>query len=116
VQELLDLTRVHVLAAADHHVLDAPDDCAVPVVPHDGQISGVHPAFFVDGLAGPLLVAPVAKHHRVTAGAELAGLTTFHERVGVGVDDLDLDMRMHPPDRGGSTLQVVVDQCLARHR
>jgi MMPL family len=43
VEELLDLSRVHVLAAADDHVLDPPHDVEVAVVVHRGQIAGVHP-------------------------------------------------------------------------
>ncbi|MGH3357693.1 MAG: AMP-binding enzyme [Nocardioidaceae bacterium] len=36
VQELLDLPRVEVLAAADDHVLDPSDDVHVPVVARGG--------------------------------------------------------------------------------
>ena len=43
VEVLLDLPRVHVLAAADDHVLDAPDDGDVAVGVHGGEVTGVHP-------------------------------------------------------------------------
>src|SRR5882757_1915674 len=43
VQKLLDLTGIDVLPAADHHVLDATDDVAVAIRPHDRQVTGVHP-------------------------------------------------------------------------
>jgi hypothetical protein len=72
VQELLDLARVDVLAAADHHVLDAADDVAVALVVDGGQVAGVHPAVGVDGLGGLFLVVPVAEHHRIAARAQLA--------------------------------------------
>jgi hypothetical protein len=39
VEELLDLARVDVLAAADHHVLDPADDVAVAVLAHLGQVA-----------------------------------------------------------------------------
>ena len=54
VEEFLDLPRVHVLAAADDHVLDPADDIQVAVGVHDGEIAGVHPARRVDGLGGLL--------------------------------------------------------------
>ena len=44
VEELLDLARIDVLAAADHHVLDAADDVAVALVVHGREVAGVHPA------------------------------------------------------------------------
>src|SRR6266571_1222425 len=69
VEELLDLARVDVLAAPDHHVLDPPGDVQVARVVHDGEVAGVHPARRVDGVPGLLLVVPVAEHHRVTPGA-----------------------------------------------
>ena len=74
VEELLDLPRVHVLAAADDHVLDAADDVEVAVGVHHREVAGVHPAVGVDRLGGALGVVPVAEHHRVAARAELARL------------------------------------------
>ena len=44
VEELLDLPRVHVLPAADDHVLDPADDVEVALGVHDGEVAGVHPA------------------------------------------------------------------------
>jgi hypothetical protein len=61
-QELLDLARVDVLAAADHHVLHAADDVAVALGVQRGQVAGVHPAV-AHRLGGALGVAPVALHH-----------------------------------------------------
>src|SRR4051812_19479857 len=53
VEELLDLARVDVLAAADDHVLDAAGDLHVAVLVHDGEVSGVHPPV-TDRLCGAL--------------------------------------------------------------
>src|SRR5581483_5105714 len=50
VQELLDLARVDVLPAADHHVLDPPHDRDVAVVVHRRQVARVHPPGGVDRL------------------------------------------------------------------
>ena len=80
VEELLDLPRVDVLAAADDHVLDPPDDVHVAVVGHHREVAGVHPAVGVDGLGRALGVVPVALHDRVAARAELAGLATLERR------------------------------------
>src|SRR3712207_8481082 len=88
--ELLDLARVHVLPAADDHVLDAADDVEVAGVVHDGEVAGVHPAGGVEDLRGLLRLVPVAEHHRVAAGAELAGGPSRHGQPGFGVDALDL--------------------------
>src|SRR3712207_9121957 len=52
--ELLDLARVHVLPAADDHVLDPADDVEVAGVVHDGEVAGVHPAGGVEDLRGLL--------------------------------------------------------------
>ena len=47
-QHLLDLAGVDVLAAADHHVLAAPDDVEVALGVHHAEVAGVHPAVVVD--------------------------------------------------------------------
>src|SRR6185437_4957639 len=54
VEELLDLARVDVLAAPDHHVLDPADDVQVPGLVHDRQVAGVHPPGRVDRVRGLL--------------------------------------------------------------
>ena len=100
VEELLDLARVDVLAAADDHVLDPAGDVDVAVAVHHPEVAGVHPAGPVDRLGGLLRLVPVAEHHRVAAGAQLAGLAAGQRQPGLRVDDLDLDVRVHPADRG----------------
>src|SRR5699024_11186724 len=72
VEELLDLARVNVLPAPDHHVLDPADDVEVAVGTHLGQITGVHPAVSVDRLGGQVRLLPVPQHHRVPARTELS--------------------------------------------
>src|SRR5262249_36940752 len=75
IKKLLDLARIHVLAAADDHVLDAPGDVHVALIVHHGEIARVHPAGRVDRFRGRLFVVPIAEHHAVTARAELAKRT-----------------------------------------
>src|SRR6516225_1472507 len=100
VEELLDLPRVDVLPAPDDHVLDPAGDVDVPVGVHHGQVAGVHPAGGVDRLGGLVRLVPVAEHHRVAAGAQLARLAARHGQPGVRVDQLDLEVRVDPADRG----------------
>src|SRR5574337_62687 len=116
VQELLDLARVDVLAAADHHVLDAADDVDVALGVHRREIAGVQPAVLVDRLGGARLVFPVAVHHAVAAGAELAGHARRDRRAGVRVDDLDLDVRLHGADGGHALVERRVGPALATDR
>ncbi|KAI3475675.1 hypothetical protein L1887_62893 [Cichorium endivia] len=62
----------NVLAAADDHVLAAPDNLQIARLVHHRQITAVHPLGLVDALLGRLLVVPVAEHHAVAAGADSA--------------------------------------------
>ena len=116
VEELLDLARVDVLPAADDHVLDPAGDVDVAVGVHHRQVAGVHPAGRVDRLGGLLRLVPVAEHHRVAAGAQLAGLAAGQRPPGLRVDDLDLDVRVHPPDGRHPPVQRVVGAGLGGHR
>ncbi len=61
-EELLDLTRINVLAAANDHVLDPAHDVAVSVRIDRREIPGVHPACRIDRLGRPLGLVPVAVH------------------------------------------------------
>src|SRR3954470_2704652 len=116
VEELLDLTGIDVLAAADDHVLDPPDDIDVAVVGHHCLVAGVHPARAVDRVGGPFGVFPVAEHHAVAAGLELSGRAARQCAAGVGVGDADLYVRVHVPDCGGAVLEVVLCSSLGRDR
>src|SRR5581483_7371339 len=116
VEELLDLPGVDVLPAPDDHVLDAADDVDVAVLVHGGQVAGVHPARPVDGLGGALRVVPVAGHHRVAPGAQLAGRPPGDDPARLGVGDLHLDVGVDPPHRRHPVLQAVVGRRLGRHR
>ena len=114
-KEFLDLARIKVLAAADHHVLDAPDDVAVALVVDGGEVAGVHPARGILGLAGLFLVVPVAGHHGIAARAEFAPDPARND-AALAVDDLDLDMRMHATDRRDAALDGILDAALEAHR
>ncbi len=98
VEILLDLARIEVLAAADHHVLDAADDVAVALVVDGGEIAGVHPAAVVQHLGGLLRFVPVAQHDAVAARAQFTGLAARHD-LALEIDDLHLDVRMNAADR-----------------
>ena len=104
IEEFLDLARIEVLAAADHHVLDAADDVAIALGVDHGEVAGVHPAVGVEHVGGLLRLVPIAQHHAVAAGAEFAALAARHD-AALEIDDLDLDMRMDAADGGDPALQ-----------
>jgi len=116
VEELLDFPRVDVLAAADHHVLDPPGDGQVPVGIHHGEVAGVHPVGRVDGLGGLVRLVPVADHHRVAAGAQLARSAARHGAARLGVDDLHLEVRPDPAHGGYPAVERVVGAGLGGDR
>src|SRR6266851_1641369 len=91
VKKFLDLARVNVLAAADHHVLEAPDNIAIPLVVQRGEIAGAHPPGRVYRLARLLIVPPIAQHYRISARHQLTRCAAWHD-AAFAVDDLDLDM------------------------
>src|SRR6185295_17325288 len=99
IEEFLDLSGIEVLAAADHHVLDAADDVAIALGVDDRDIAGVHPAIGVEHVAGLFRLVPIAQHDAVAAGAEFAALAARHD-AALEIDHLDLDMGMNAPDRG----------------
>src|SRR5215471_15888314 len=116
VEELLDLTRVDVLPAPDHHVLDPAGDVQVARVVDDGEVAGVHPPGRVDGGTGLRLVVPVAEHHRVPPGAQFPGRTAGYDLAGLRVDDLDFDVRVHPAHGRHAPFHIVVRARLGGHR
>src|SRR3954464_4765022 len=61
VEDLLDLARGHVVAAADDQVLLAVDDEEVTVLVDTGHVAGVEPAA-AHGLLGRVRALPVAPH------------------------------------------------------
>src|SRR3984957_15766962 len=97
IKEFLDLARIKVLAAADHHVLDTADDVAIAFLIDDGDIAGVHPAAGVEHVGGLFGLVPIAQHDAVATGAEFAAFAAGHD-AALEIDDLDLDMRMNAPD------------------
>jgi hypothetical protein len=68
IEVLLHLARVHVLATANNHVLQAAHDVAEALRVEHRQISGMHPSGGVNGLGRALRIAPVASHDAVTPG------------------------------------------------
>jgi hypothetical protein len=70
-QDLLDLARVDVVAAADDQVLLAVDDEQVAVVVAVGEVAGVEPAA-LERLRGLLGLVVVALHDVVAADDDLA--------------------------------------------
>src|SRR4029079_9012373 len=115
VEEFLDLARIEVFAAADHHVLDAADDVAIAFRIDDGDVAGVHPALGVEHIGGLFCFVPIAQHDAVAAGAEFAALAARHH-APLEIDDLDLDMRMDAADGRYAPFQRIVGGALETDR
>ena len=113
VEDLLDLARVHVVAAADDQVLLAIDDEEVPVLVGLGDVAGLEPPLAVDRLGRRVRSVPVALHHVVSADHDLADLAGRHV-VAVVIDDLHLDALDRRTDR--TRLALVVGMVEGRHR
>src|SRR3954454_14535718 len=112
VEDLLDLARIDVVAAADDHVLLAVDDEEVAVLVDAGHVARVEPAVVQDLLRGVVAV-PVALHQVVAADRDLADLALAH-LVAVLVDDLHLDALDRRPD--GARLALLVGVVEGRDR
>ncbi len=114
-EELFQLARINVLAAANDHVLVAPGNAHVALLVHARQVAGVHPARRVDGFGGGRRVAPIAEHHAVATGAQFADLPARHH-AAVLVDDLALQLRLGAAHGGHPQFQLVIRAGLQRHR
>src|SRR5262245_31459913 len=115
VQEFLDLPRIDVLTAPDHHVLDAADDVAVAVAVDRGEIAGMHPAAGIDRLRGFLHIVPVTLHDGIAARAKLARFAR-RDDAAFGIDDLHFDVGVDAADRAHALLQRVVGRSLEADR
>ena len=104
VQELLDLPRIDVLATADDHVLDTPYDVAVSLGVDRREISGMHPTCRIDGLGRTLRVVPVSEHDQIPSSEQFARLAA-RDDPSIGVDNLDLYMRMDGADGADPTFE-----------
>ncbi|MND63791.1 hypothetical protein D3C80_551090 [compost metagenome] len=94
---VLDLCRVHVLAAADDHVLEAVDDVDVALLVHVSAVTGEQPAP-AQGLGGFFGLVPVALHDVRAAHDDFAhGATGYF--TALCVDDLDVHAIATAPHR-----------------
>ncbi len=91
-QHRLHLGGVHVVPAADVHLLEPADDAQVAVLVDRAEVAGVQPAVGVDDGRGELGVAPVAAHHRGGPADDLADLTGGDAGRRSRVDDAQLDL------------------------
>ncbi len=105
VQNLFDLDRVHVLAAAEEHVLLAVDDEKVPLVVVLCQIAGVEPAICVHCRRARLRVVEIAGAVRGTFQHEFADFVRT-ERMVVVVHHARVDKEIRATDRAGFANRV----------
>src|SRR5713101_207700 len=115
IEEFLDFPGIEILAATDHHVLDAADDVAIALGIDDGDVAGVHPPLGVEHVGGLFPLIPIAQHDAVATGAQFAPLAAWND-AALEIDDLDLDMRMNAPDGGYPALQGIVRCALKADR
>jgi hypothetical protein len=94
VEHLLDLARVHVVAAPDDHFFLPVDDEEVPVLVEPGQVAAAEPAVR-DRFGGRVVPPPVALHHVVAADRDLADVAGRHV-----LAELVDEAHLHALDRG----------------
>src|ERR1700730_1346620 len=111
IEKFLDLARVEVFAAADHHVLDAAEDVAVPLLVDHRDVAGMHPAIGIEHVGGLFRLIPIAKHDAVAASAQFAGVAAGHNAT-LEIDDLNLDVRMNASDSRHPALKRIVSGAL----
>src|SRR5262245_28150937 len=88
-KHLLDFARVDVAAAADDHVLGAVAQGQKPVLLEAAAITGMQPAA-AQGFGTGGRVLPIALHHAVAAGDDLADFAGRHLAVPL-IDHFDED-------------------------
>src|SRR4029077_11657436 len=62
----------------------------------------------------PRLVIPIAEHDGISSRAQLTGLPPWHDST-VSVDNLDLEVRLYPSDRGDAQFERIVPTTLEAH-
>src|SRR5439155_7764 len=97
-EDLLDFSRVHVVARAEDHVLLAIDDVEISVLVHPREIAREQPSV-AEHRRGLLRLVPVALHDLGTADRELTDIAlrefagrvvrVDHPRVRIGERDTD---------------------------
>src|SRR3546814_6992186 len=86
IERILDLGRIDILAAAQHHVLGAVDDVEKPFRIEPRKVAGAHPAID-EGFGGGLRLVPIALHDHRPARPQLADATRRqHRHAVVGTD------------------------------
>ena len=109
---VLDLGRVHVLAAADDHVLEPVHDEEVAVGIQPAHVARVHPAVLERGgcLGGPV---PVALHDHGAACRDLAHLAG-RQLAALAIDDAHLGNGHGPAGRAQQALTLRAGAVLGR--
>ncbi len=118
VDEVLDLLRVDILAAADNHIFDPPGDAVVAVAPPPREVAGVQPAVRVDGGGGGGRHFIITLHDVVAPRHELSVGVVGEVFAGSRIDNLAFDAGQRLPHRADAHLHRVVGtaHCAARRR
>jgi hypothetical protein len=78
---------INVLAAADDHFLEAPDDAQIAVAVHRAQINRVQPVGSIDRLSRRVRIGELPAHQVVASETHLA---QRQRGAGLRIDDFDL--------------------------
>ena len=99
-QELFNLAREDIFAAAYHHVFEAANDVDIALRVHGRKVARMQPAITINGVGGLLRHVVIARHHQVTPAAQFATFSTWYNLTRGRVDNLDLTMRHRHPNGG----------------
>src|SRR5919201_2543102 len=108
VEDVLDLGGVHVLAAADDHVLFAVDERQESLLVEPPEVAGAEPAVGGERLGRRLGLVPVAGEHVRPTELDLADAARLARALLV-VDDAELDVRRGFP-RGPHLATPILDR------
>ena len=106
VEDLLDLAREELLAAAVDHLLEAADDAQASVGVDHAEIAAAEPAVGQKRFRIGGRIVVIAEMHRGAIAADLALLARRHV-VAVGVDQPQPHMARGHADRAGDAFGVV---------
>ena len=112
-EEILDLLRRDVFAAADDEILETSGDIVVAVLVHASNVAGMKPAVLVDALRRLFGHLVVALHVVEAAAADLAIRIEWRDLAGFRIDDRHLDAGKRLADRLTLALDGLLE--VARH-
>src|SRR4051794_1065827 len=112
VQELLDFSRVNVLASADDYILCPTCDGAVTFFLEDSKIAGVQPTVVVYRRPCRFVVFVIPLHDVVSAGTQLPMLAGRNNIAGSRIDYLQFGVRQNLANGSDAAFDRVIRSSL----